>query len=521
MARAPAAAASPVGGAADGHIQLKGWPLFLAGLVLALSNFMAVLDMTIANVSVPNIAGGLAVSPNEGTWVITSYAVAEAITVPLTGWLAQRFGTVRVYITAIAAFGVCSFLCGLAPSLGFLVFFRILQGLAGGPMMPLSQTLLQRIVEPKHQAQAMGLWAMTTVVAPIAGPVLGGNISDTYGWEWVFFINVPVAVILTGAAIRFLRTQETKTQQVPIDFVGLLLLIIWIGALQIMLDKGKDLDWFNSGFIVSMLVTAIVGFIAFLIWELTAEHPVVDIRIFRYPGFAMPCVAMALAFGGMFASLVLVPLWLQLNMGYNATWAGYVTGFNGVLAVVCAPIVAALVTRLDPRALVTFGILWMAGIMFVRTGFTSGMAFHQLIGPQLAQGMGMPFLFIPLMTVAMAAVKPNEIASAAGLLSFVRTVSGAFATSLTTTAWDDGAKSAHSQLSSRLNDAEGTITQMTASGLSPDQALRQLEGLVQSQAVMLATNHVFMVAGVVMAVSAGAIWFAPKPKGRVDTSAAH
>ncbi len=517
MARPAAPAAA---GAAPDHIQLKGLPLFLAGFVLAFSNFMAVLDMTIANVSVPNIAGGLAVSPNEGAWVITSYAVAEAITVPLTGWLAQRFGTVRVYITAIASFGICSFLCGLAPSLGMLVFFRILQGLAGGPMMPLSQTLLQRIVPPKFQAQAMGLWAMTTVVAPIAGPVLGGKISDTFGWEWVFFINVPVAILLTIGGLRWLRSQETKTQKVPIDFVGLILLIVWVGALQIMLDKGKDLDWFQSGFIVAMLATAIVGFIAFLIWELTAEHPVVDIRIFRYRGFAMPCVAMALAFGGMFASLVLVPLWLQLNLGYTATWAGYVTGFNGVLAVICAPIVAQLVTKVDPRALVTFGILWMASIMFVRTSFAPGMAFHQLIGPQLAQGMGMPFLFIPLMTVAMAAVKPNEIASAAGLLSFVRTVAGAFATSITLTAWDDGAKQFRGDMVGRV-DAEQTISTMTAGGLNHDQALLQLEGLVQSQSVMLATNHVFMLAGVVMVISASAIWFAPKPKGRVDTSSAH
>jgi DHA2 family multidrug resistance protein len=514
MAAAAAASGSGPQLTEAGNIQLRGVPLLLAGMVLALSNFMAVLDMTIANVSVPNIAGGLAVSPNEGTWVITSYAVAEAITVPLTGWLAQRFGTVRVYITAIAAFGVCSFLCGLAPSLGFLVLFRIMQGLAGGPMMPLSQTLLQQIVPPKFRAQSMGLWAMTTVVAPIAGPVLGGTISDNMGWEWVFFINVPVAIVLTIAAIRFLASQETKTQKTPIDVVGFFLLIVWVGSLQLMLDKGKDLDWFNSPFIVGCLAVAIVGFIAFLIWELTEEHPVVDIRIFKYRGFAAPCLAMALAFGGMYASLVLIPLWLQLNLGYTATWAGYVTGFNGVLAVIFSPIVAFLVTKVDPRALVSFGILWMAGIMFVRTGFTSDMAYHQLIWPQIAQGLGMPMLFIPLMTVAMGAVKPWEIASAAGLLSFVRTVAGAFATSITTTAWDDGGKEIHAVYAERLNNPDQVLGNMSAGGgLSPEQALTQLNNLVQSQAVMTATNHIFMVTGVVMVISVGAIWLAPRPKG--------
>ena len=510
-----AAAASPAPGRTDlGNIQLKGPALWLAGFVLAFSNFMAVLDMTIANVSVPNIAGGLAVSPNEGTWVITSYAVAEAITVPLTGWLAQRFGTVRVYTVAIALFGLFSFLCGLAPSLGFLILFRILQGLAGGPMMPLSQTLLQQIVPPKFRAQSMGLWAMTTVVAPIAGPVLGGKISDSMGWEWVFFINVPVALFLTFAAIRFLTSQETKTEKKPIDVVGFLLLITWVGALQIMLDKGKDLDWFHSGFIIGCLAVAVVGFIAFLIWELTEEHPVVDVRIFRYRGFAAPCLAMALAFGGMYASLVLIPLWLQLNLGYTATWAGYVTGFNGVLAVIASPIVAMLVTKVDPRALVSAGILWMAGIMAVRTTFTADMAYSQLIWPQIAQGLGMPLLFIPLMTVAMGAVKPWELASAAGLLAFVRTVSGAFATSITTTAWDDGGKKNHAVMAGRLQDPDQALNVMTAGGLSPDQALHQLDRIVQNQAVMTATNHIFMVTCAVMVVSVGAIWLAPRPQGR-------
>jgi DHA2 family multidrug resistance protein len=262
---------------------------------------------------------------------------------------------------------------------------------------------------------------------------------------------------------------------------------------------------------------AIVGFIAFLIWELTEEHPVVDIRIFRYRGFAAPCLAMALAFGGMYASLVLIPLWLQLNLGYTASWAGYVTGFNGVLAVIASPIVAMLVTKVDPRALVSFGILWMAGIMAVRTTFTADMAFGQLIWPQLAQGLGMPLLFIPLMTVAMGAVKPWELASAAGLLSFVRTVSGAFATSITTTEWDDLGKQNHAVFAERLNNPNETLATIQSGGFSADQALQQLNNIVQQQAVMTATNHIFMVTAVVMVVSVGAIWLAPRPKGGPPT----
>jgi DHA2 family multidrug resistance protein len=499
---------------------LRGSALVLAVFALAAANFMAVLDMTIANVSVPNIAGGLAVSSQEGTWVITSYAVAEAITVPLTGWLASRFGAVRVFIIAIGAFGFFSMMCGLSPSLGALVFFRVMQGLSGGPLLPMSQTLLQRFSPPELRGQTMGIWAMTTVVAPIAGPVLGGAISDNLGWSWVFFINVPVAFGLVILALRALPRVDVL-RKLPVDFVGLGLLILWVGALQIMLDKGKELDWFSSWVIVGLLVVAVVGFIAFLIWELTEEHPIVDLRIFRYRGFTAACFAMTLAFAGMYASLVIIPLWLQLDMGYTASWAGCVTGFNGVLAVIFAPIVAGLVTKVDPRRLVTFGILWLAGDMFWRSTFTSSMSYGQLIGPQLAQGLAMPFFFIPLMSLAMGALKPEEVASGAGLLNFVRTTAGAFGTSIATTAWDDHATTARQTLVERMNGAGDTINGLTQMGLAQNQAASLLDNLVQGQAVMLSTNHIFTVVSALMIVSASAIWLAPKPKMLMKPPSAH
>src|SRR5579863_7968862 len=233
---------------------LRGGALMLAGFLLAVGNFMVVLDMTIANVSVPNIAGGMAVSPSQGTWVITSYSVAEAIVVPLTGWLAGRFGAVKVFVVGMAGFGVCSALCGIAPSLGFLVAFRVMQGLCGGPIMPMSQTLMMRVFPPQQRGQAMGLWSMTTVVAPIAGPILGGYLCDTVGWPWVFYINVPVAAVCAFFAWRMLHKQETPTMRRPVDFVGLLLLISFVGAMQIMLDKGRELDWFSSPVIIALAV---------------------------------------------------------------------------------------------------------------------------------------------------------------------------------------------------------------------------------------------------------------------------
>jgi DHA2 family multidrug resistance protein len=316
--------------------------------------------------------------------------------------------------------------------------------------------------------------------------------------------------------------RKDVTQRVPIDYVGLGLLILWVGALQIMLDKGKELDWFSSSFIVGLLVVAVVGFIAFLIWELTDEHPIVDLRIFRYRGFAAACFAMTLAFAGMYASLVIIPLWLQLDMGYTATWAGYVTGFNGVLAVVFAPIVAVLVTKIDPRKLVTFGILWLAADMFWRSTFPPNMSFSQLISPQLAQGLAMPFFFIPLMSVAMAALKPSEIASGAGLLNFVRTTAGAFATSITTTAWDDRATTVRATLVDRMNGAGDVINGFTQRGLASGQATSTLDSIVQGQAIMLSTDHIFLVVSFLMVISAGMIWLAPKPKvGAVPPGGGH
>jgi DHA2 family multidrug resistance protein len=500
---------------------MAGGALILAGFVLAMSNFMAVLDTSIANVSVPNIAGGLAVAPSEGTWVITSYSVAEAITVPLTGWLAQRFGAVRVYVTCIVMFGLFSALCGLAPSLPVLVFFRVMQGLAGGPMMPMSQTLLLRIFPPKQAPQAIGIWSMTTVVGPIAGPLLGGTLSDGFGWPAVFYVNVPVAVFCAVLAWRMLRKQEMPTLKVPVDTVGLALLVVFVGAMQIMLDKGRDLDWFNSPVIVTLLIVAVVGFVAFLIWELTAENPVVNLRVFRHRAFAASAVTMALAFGAFFASVVIVPLWLQTDMGYTATWAGYATAFNGVLAVVLSPIVAKMVGKFDPRALVCFGVSFLGAVMLWRITFASNISFGLMILPQLAQGFAMPFFFIPLMALGTGVLPPNEIASGAGLINFMRTTAGAFGTSIATTVWEDSTARAHANLVGEVNDPAGVLSQLRSMGFSTAQALQQLEGLVQSQASMLATNRIFLCIAAVMAVAAASIWIAPKPKGPVQAVASH
>jgi len=504
-----AAAAKPEKG---DFAPMSGAPLWVAGSLLAVSNFVVVLDMTITNVSVPNIAGGLAVSPSQGTWVITSYAVAEAIMVPLSGWLAQRFGAVRLFVASMMGFGICSALCGLAPSLGFLVLFRVLQGVCGGPMMPLSQTLLRRIFPSRLQSAALGLWSMTTVVAPIAGPLLGGALVDGVGWPWIFFINVPVALGVAVLLWRGLAARETATQRIPVDFTGLALLITWVGALQIMLDKGKDLDWFDSPLIVILAVIAVIGFVSFLIWELTDAHPVVDLRVFRHRGFAASALVMSIAFGAFFSIVVLVPLWLQINLGYTATWAGRATAFTGIFAVVMSPIVARLTMTRDSRYLVSIGMLVFGLSTLWRTTFTSETDFVRIVLPQLAQGFAIPFFFIPLMSVALGSVLPREMTSAAGLLTFMRSTAAAFATSITTTKWENIATARRSDMAGSLNGTTALLDTFTRAGASAGQALRQLDALVQTQALMLATDRVFLITSFVFVLAGAAIWIAPRPR---------
>ncbi len=507
-------------GKAEEMAPLKGVSLILAGVVLALTNFMVVLDTTIANVSVPHIAGSLGISGSQGTWIITSYAVAEAVCVPLTGWLAGRFGTVRTFTFGMIGFGVFSVLCGLSTTLGMLVACRIGQGLCGGPLMPLSQTLLMRIFPPQQRAQAMGVWAMTTVVAPILGPILGGTISDSWSWHWIFFINIPVAALCAFGAMRLLSKVETPTSKLRVDRVGLMLMLLWIGALQIMLDLGREHDWFNDTTIVMLGVTALIGFLVFLAWEGTEDQPIVDLRVFRHRGFTVAVASLSFAFATFFASAVIIPQWLQTSMGYTATYAGYATAFTGVAAVIMSPIVAKLSTKADPRALVCFGILWLGFTSLLRVHWNSQADFWSLAFPQMLQGIGMPFFFIPLTTLALGSVRPEETASAAGVMSFLRTMAGAIGTSIATTAWDDSARVARSEITSKLN-SDGTVDALTAQGFSLDQARSVIAQLVDKEAFALATSHIFLLSAIVFVAAAMIIWLTPRPTRAVGPGAAH
>lgn len=504
----------------SGDQPLRGGMLIFAAILLASANFIAVLDMTIANVSVPNIAGSLGISSSQGTWIITSYAVAEAIVVPLTGWIAGRFGAVRTFAFAMITFGAFSAFCGFATSLEMLILGRICQGMAGGLLMPLSQTLLLRIFPKEKATQAMGLWAMTTLTAPVLGPILGGAICDTWSWPYIFFINVPLAMLCAPVIWSLLKRYETTTVKLPIDVVGLVLLVTFVGSLQLMLDLGKEHGWFESVEIIALAVTAAIGFVAFVIWELTEKHPIVDLRVFRHRGFTMSVIVLSLAFGSMFAANVLTPLWLQTNMGYTSTWAGLATAWSGVLAVAAAPFVGMRLAKVDPRRMIFIGLAWIAIITWLRASVTNDVTYWQISIPLMLMGLGLPFFFVPLTALSLGSVEEHETASAAGLQNFLRTISGAFGTSVVQTVWEDKTIYNHEELAVLTDQGGETLDQLITSGMSHDQALEYLNHLVEREAVTIAANQVMTIVALCFAVSAAVIWLAPKPRRAVSAAEA-
>ena len=495
---------------------LTGTTLALGTVALSLATFMNVLDTSIANVSLPAIAGDLGVSPDQGTWVITSFGVANAISLPLTGWMTRRFGQVKLFTAAIVLFVIASMLCALAPTLSALIVARIFQGAVAGPMIPLSQALLLSSYPKNRSGTALAMWSITTLVAPVVGPVLGGWITDNISWPWIFYINVPVGIGAALATWAIYRKRETPTAKVPVDAMGLGLLVIWVGAMQVMLDKGKDLDWFNSATIVTLACVAIVGFVVFLIWELTEEHPIVDLSLFRMRNFTVSTIAMLFAYGLFFGNVVLLPLWLQQYMGYTATLAGWVLAPVGVLAILLSPVVGRFNDRVDPRILVTISFAIFALVLFMRAHFNTDATIGTLMLPTVIQGAAMAAFFIPLVSLSLSGVSPERIPAASGLFNFARITAGAFGTSVTTTLWDRRATLHHAQLIERLNAGDPTTAQalgaLHAGGLSTDQSYAMINRLVDAQAFMLSADDIFYVSGLLFLGLIFLVWLAHRPQ---------
>jgi DHA2 family multidrug resistance protein len=495
---------------------MAGGRLALTALALAAGTFMQVLDSTIANVSLPTISGNLGVSTNQGTWVITAFAVANGIGVPLTGWLMGRYGVVRVFVASVLAFTVASFLCGIAWSLPSLIFFRVLQGGVSGPMIPGSQALLISIFPADKRATALGLWSITTLVAPIFGPILGGFISDNYHWGWIFLINVPVGLIVTFLCWRALKDRETPTRQLPIDMVGLGLLIVWVGALQVMLDTGKDADWFESTRIIVLAIITAVGFAAFLIWELTEKHPIVDLSLFKSRNFSLGTLAFCLGYAVFFACNLLMPLWLQTQVGYTATWAGLVAAPTGAIAVMLTPLTARMMSRVDARIIASIAFVAFGVSYLMRSGFTADASFFNFVLPLLVQGIAMATFFLAMITLLLDGIPPQRIPSASGVSNFARITAGGFAASVVTTLWDRREALHQSRLADQTTIfspwLRGAVANLHHLGLPDLGAQAAITRTMVSQAYLLAADDIFWASGWICLLLIGMVWLCRKAK---------
>jgi DHA2 family multidrug resistance protein len=501
-------------GAPAGPAAMTGGLLAITSLALALGTFMQVLDSTIANVSVPTIAGNLGVSTSQGTWVITAFAVANGVSVPLTGWLMGRYGVVKTFVFSVVLFTFASFLCGISWNLPSLIAFRVLQGAVSGPMIPGSQALLIMIFPPNKRGAALAIWSMTTLVAPICGPILGGFISDNFAWPWIFLINVPVGAFCTFICWRNMASRETPTFKRPVDRTGFMLLLVWVGALQVMLDTGKEVDWFNSTAIVVEAVIAVVGFIAWVIWELNEENPIVDLSLFKSRNFAFGTLAFCLGYAIFFGINLLMPVWLQTQMGYIATWAGLVVAPSGVVAVVLTPLVARAIAKFDARLVASMALGAFALTFFMRSGYNTDVDVYALVIPSLVQGVAMSSFFISMVTISLNGITPAQVPAASGLSNFARITAGSFAASLSTTLWDRS-ESLHQ---TRLSEVMGAfdpafriaVARMQAGGLTLQQSVGAITRQVVTQSYLLATIDFFRIAAWIIIAMIPVIWLTKK-----------
>ena len=497
---------------------IKGGALVMMTLGLALATFMQVLDSTIANVAIPTIAGDLGASSTQGTWVITSFGVANAIAIPITGWLARRFGEVKLFLVSVLIFVIASWLCGISHSLNMLIACRIIQGLAAGPIVPLSQSLLLNNYPPQRRAMALAFWSMTVVVAPICGPILGGWLSDDFHWGWIFFINIPVGILVILFTQITLGDRETKTYQQPIDSIGLILLILGVGALQLMLDRGREEDWFNSTEIVVLAIVAAVGLIALIIWELGEKHPIVDIALFQKRNFTVGCLCTSLAFLIYLGSVVLIPLLLQQVYGYTATWAGLATAPIGLFPLLLSPIIGRFGHKVDMRLLVTVSFFVYALTFHWRAvTFEPEMDFAAVALPQFIQGIAVACFFMPLTTITLSGLKPEDTASASSLFNYLRTLAGSVGTSLTTFMWYNREALHHGEMVENITPYNPVSQQyfqaMAEKGLNETQTASSLANQITHQGLIIGANEIFYISAIAFMLLFVIIWLAKPPFG--------
>jgi DHA2 family multidrug resistance protein len=513
------------------HRHVNPW---IIALSVMFATFMEVLDTTVVNVSLPHIAGSLSATVDEATWALTSYLVANAIILPLTGWLAGVFGRKRLLMASVAGFTIASLLCGLAPTLSLLVVFRIVQGATGGALQPLSQAVLLESFDPHDRGKAMAFWALGIVVAPIIGPVLGGWLTETYSWRWVFYINLPVGItsLLMVRAFLFDPPYIKQREGRGIDYWGIGLLAVGIGALQFVLDKGQEDDWFSSHLILILSVVSVVTLVWLIVHELHTKDPVVELHVFKERSYAVGVVLMTVVGFVLYGSLVLLPIMLQTLLGYPPMQAGIAMAPRGIGSFCTMPIVGILTGRLDPRKLLASGLaiggltMWWLGHLNLQAGY------WDVFWPQLIQGAAMALLFVPLTTVTMNAIKPERMGNATSLFNLMRNLGGSIGIAATGTMLSRRSQAytavIGAQVSSYAAPTQSMVAQMQgafmAAGSDVVTAAQRAEaamfGMVQRQATMVAFVSIFQLLGIVFVAMVPLVLLMKRPKSRGQVDAA-
>jgi len=491
---------------------------WLIAVIVAMAAFMEVLDTSIANVALPYMAGSLGASNDQSTWVLTSYLVSNAIVLPLSGWFSGALGRKRFFMTCLVIFTISSLLCGIAPSLGALIFFRVLQGAGGGGLQPIAQAILADTFPPEKRGLAFALYGVTAIVAPTIGPTLGGWITDNYTWRWIFFINLPVGILALLLVFRIIEDPpwvKRGTGGVKIDYIGVALLTIGVGALQVMLDKGQEDDWFGSRFITTLAVLACVGLLSMVIWEWFQKHPIVDVRLYRDLNF-LGANAMIFVLGIMlFSSLVMMPLFLQTLLGYTSESAGLVLSGGGLLLLFLTPVIGILSGKIQARYLIAFGWLALSLAMYYSTRqLDLQISFRSASMLRVAQVFGLGFLFVPINLVAFVTIPPEKSGSASGLINFMRNIGSSIGTSMVTTLLARRAQVRQAYLAAHAGPGQPAFTQavaaltarLSASGVQAELAARKASGLVYQALIGQATTLAYVDTFSVLAVGAAVMF---------------
>ena len=480
-------------------------------LTVMLPTLIEIIDTSVVNVALDHIRGSLSAGIDESTWTITSYLVSNAIIIPMTGWLSRFFGRKKYLIISITVFTISSFLCGAAWSLQSLIFFRILQGIGGGALQPLSQSILLETFPPRQHGIAMAAFGVGIMFGPIVGPLLGGWITDNWSWHWIFFINVPIGIISILLTMLFITDPSyMKKAKLTIDYWGLALLALGLGCLQIVLDKGQQENWFSSGFISWLSIVSAVSLICFVLVELYAKHPIVNLRAFRNVSFSTGNIVMFLGFFNLFASIVLLPIYLQTLMGYSAYLAGFVLGPGGLATLFALPLAGSLVNRINPKYLLCFGIAVNAYATYLMSNFSLSADFATVIWPRIVLGVGMGFFFIPLTTMTMGGIKKEDMGNASAIYNLLRNLGGSFGVAFVTTILSRRAQFHQNHLVENLTPFDTTYrifaeqssqflqSRGVGHALSEQAGLGMIYREIIRQASMLSFNDAFRIVSIIM-----------------------